>query len=54
MKTILVPAAGSETDEVAFATALAAARPIGGHLEFLHICMSPGEAAAFVPTYSSL
>jgi nucleotide-binding universal stress UspA family protein len=49
MKTILVPTSGSETDRAVFATALAAARPLGAHLEFLHICLSPGEAAPFVP-----
>ena len=49
MKTILVPTSGSETDKAVFATALAAARPLGAHLEFLHICLSAGEAASFVP-----
>jgi nucleotide-binding universal stress UspA family protein len=49
MKTILVPTSGSETDRAVFATAIAAARPFGAHLEFLHICLTPGEAAPFVP-----
>jgi hypothetical protein len=33
MKTILVPAAVSDTDQTVFATALAAARLLGAHLE---------------------
>lgn len=49
MKTILVPTAGSDTDRAVFATALAAARPLGAHLEFLHIRLNPGEAVPFVP-----
>ena len=49
MKTILVPTGGSETDDAVFAAALAAARPLGAHLEFLHVRLRPGEAAPFVP-----
>jgi nucleotide-binding universal stress UspA family protein len=49
MKTILVPAAGSDTDPAVFATALAAAQPLGAHLEFLHLRLQPGDAAAFIP-----
>lgn len=49
MKTILVPVGGSETDDAVFATALAAARPLGAHLEFLHIRVAPGEAAVYAP-----
>jgi nucleotide-binding universal stress UspA family protein len=47
--TIFVPAAGSETDEAVFSIALAAARALDAHLEFLHVCLSPSEAARFVP-----
>jgi nucleotide-binding universal stress UspA family protein len=49
MKTILVPTAGSDTDSAVFATALAAARPLSAHLEFLHLRLQPGDAAAFIP-----
>jgi nucleotide-binding universal stress UspA family protein len=49
MKTILVPAAGSDSDLAPFETALAAARPLGAHLDFLHIRISAGEAAPFIP-----
>ena len=34
IKTILVPASGSSTDEPVFATALAAARALAAHLDF--------------------
>jgi nucleotide-binding universal stress UspA family protein len=36
-KDILVPSTGAATDAAVFATALLAARPSGGHLEFLHV-----------------
>src|SRR5215471_4442553 len=49
MKSILVPVGGSETDGPLFETALAAARPFCGHLEFLHIHVSAGQAAANIP-----
>jgi nucleotide-binding universal stress UspA family protein len=49
MKTILVLSGGSKTDDVVFGTALGAARPLGAHLEFLHIRVSAGQAAAFTP-----
>ncbi len=49
MKTILVPVGGSRTDHAAFATALAAARAVAAHLEFLHIRISPAEAAEYTP-----
>lgn len=49
MKTILVLAGGSATDEAVFHTALAAARPFGAHLDFLHVRVGPGEAAAVTP-----
>ena len=44
MKTILVPASGSETDGAVFATALALARSVRGHLQFFHIRLSPAQA----------
>ena len=49
LKTILVPMAGSETDEAVGATALAAARLWGAHLDFLHVFVTPVEAAANTP-----
>lgn len=49
MKTILVLVGGSATDDVVSNTALAAARPLRAHLEFLHVRVGPGEAAAFTP-----
>ena len=49
MKTILVLAGGGGTDETVFETAFAAAAPLAAHLEFLHVRLSPGEAAAFMP-----
>jgi nucleotide-binding universal stress UspA family protein len=45
MRSILVLAGGSESDKIVFETALAAARPIGGHLTFLHVQVDAGEAA---------
>jgi len=49
MKSILVPAGGSDTDELVFATALAAARPFSAHLQFVHIYVNPGQAAINTP-----
>jgi nucleotide-binding universal stress UspA family protein len=37
IKTILVPATGSDRDGAVFASALAVARAFGAHLEFLHV-----------------
>lgn len=45
MKTILVPAGGSDTDDVTFATAYAAARCFNAHMEFLHIRVAAVDAA---------
>ena len=47
MKTILVLIGGGDRDQVVLQTALAAALPFSAHLEFLHICVSPGEAARY-------
>jgi nucleotide-binding universal stress UspA family protein len=49
MKTILVLTGGSDTDTAVYDTALAAARPLCAHLEFLHIRLSAGQAAEFTP-----
>ena len=54
IKTILVPAMGSETDAGVFASALAVARPFGAHLGFLHICIDAATfAATITPEVSS-
>jgi len=51
IKTILVPTRGTSKDASVFATALALARPLGAHLEFLHIpTPDPEAAAAGAPT----
>lgn len=49
MKTILVPASGSTTDEPVFATAGAAAQALAAHLDFYHVRLSGGQAAARAP-----
>lgn len=49
IKTILVPVSGSGTDQNVFATALAAARPLGAHLQFLHVHLTAGIAALHAP-----
>jgi nucleotide-binding universal stress UspA family protein len=49
MKTILVPTSGSVSDYSVFETALAAARLVDGHLEFLHLRLAPEEAALHTP-----
>src|SRR6516164_2590567 len=46
IKTILVPATGSDRDGAVFASALAVARAFAAHLEFLHV--HPDAAAAAV------
>jgi len=52
IKTILVPVSGTHTDASVFATALALARPLGAHLEFLHLRFTLSEAAARSPHVS--
>ena len=37
IKTILVPATGTDLDRAVFASALAVARPFAAHLDFLHV-----------------
>jgi nucleotide-binding universal stress UspA family protein len=49
MKNILVAASGGAVDSVVFATALAAAQPLGAHLEFFHLRVPLGEAARHTP-----
>ncbi len=49
MRTILVMAGGRESDKTVFDTALSAARPLGAHLEFLHVRISASDAAAYTP-----
>jgi len=49
MKSILVPTGGGQTDESVFETALAAARLFSAHLRFVHIRVSPAQAAAYTP-----
>jgi nucleotide-binding universal stress UspA family protein len=49
MRSILVAVGGSETDLPLFETALAAARPVSGHLQFVHVHIGAGEAAVNVP-----
>lgn len=46
IKTILVPATGSDSDGAVFASALAVARAFAAHLEFLHV--RPDAAATAV------
>jgi hypothetical protein len=54
IKTILVPATGSDADAGVFASALAVARPFGAHLGFLHIRVDAATfAAAIAPEVSS-
>jgi nucleotide-binding universal stress UspA family protein len=49
MKSFLIPIGGSDTDASLFETALAAARPFSSHMNFLHIHVGPGQAAANTP-----
>jgi hypothetical protein len=37
IKSILVPATGNDTDAELFASALAVARPLAAHIDFLHV-----------------
>jgi hypothetical protein len=43
MKTILVLIGGGDRDQVVSETAMAAARPLSAHLDFLHIRVRAGE-----------
>ena len=46
IKTILVPATGSDTDEIVFEAALSVARMFSSHLDFLHVRIDPLETIA--------
>src|SRR6516164_36313 len=48
IKTILVPAMGTDTDRGVFASALAVARPFGAHLDFLHTRIDAATIAATI------
>jgi nucleotide-binding universal stress UspA family protein len=49
MKAILVLTGGGETDRAVLDTALAAAKPLGAHLECLHVRVSTAQAAMVAP-----
>ncbi len=49
IKTILVPAGGSDSDYCIFETALALASPLAAHLEFYHVVVDALEAATHMP-----
>jgi hypothetical protein len=53
MKTILVTAGGSASDDVTFEAAYAAAQCFDVHLEFFHIRIAPTEAALYPPHVAS-
>jgi nucleotide-binding universal stress UspA family protein len=46
IKTILVPATGSNTDDTVFMSALAVARAFDAHIDFLHVRVDAGTVAA--------
>jgi len=49
IKTIFVPASGTQADQYTFAAALAVAKPLGAHLDFYHQRTSACEAAIQLP-----
>ena len=49
MKSFLIPIGGSDTDEPLFATALAAARSFGSHMNFFHVHIGAVQAAVNEP-----
>lgn len=53
IKTILVPATGSQTDDAVFTSALAAARMFNAHLGFLHVRVDAGAMVAAMATDGS-
>ena len=53
IKTILVPATGSDTDIAVFGSALAIARPFGAHLDFLHVRIDAATTAATIASHVS-
>jgi nucleotide-binding universal stress UspA family protein len=52
MRTILVLTGGGNTDRQVSASALAVAKPLGAHLDFLHVRVSQAEAASNTPHIS--
>src|SRR5262245_51330743 len=50
IKSILVPATGSQSDDAVFASALTVARKFAAHLDFLHV---RGDATAMAATMAS-
>ncbi|HEV2334941.1 MAG TPA: universal stress protein [Stellaceae bacterium] len=50
IKTILVAATGSESDNATFAAALAIARPFAAHLDMLHVKLDPVAIAVVMAT----
>lgn len=50
IKTILVGATGSESDNPVFAAALAVARPFAAHLDVLHVKLDPAALAVAMAT----
>jgi nucleotide-binding universal stress UspA family protein len=53
IKTILVPATGSDTDAAVFSSALTAARAFGAHLDFLHVRIDAVATAAAMASEGS-
>jgi nucleotide-binding universal stress UspA family protein len=53
IKTILVPATGSNTDDAVFMSALAVARAFDAHIDFLHVRVDAGTVAATMATDGS-
>ena len=49
MKSILVPIGGGQADKSVLDTALAAARLFSSHLQFVHMRVTPGQAAPYTP-----
>jgi nucleotide-binding universal stress UspA family protein len=49
LKAILVPVGGSDADASVFETALALARPLAAHLEFVHVRVTAAGAALHTP-----
>ncbi len=50
IKTILVPATGTDADSGVFTAALNVARLFAAHLDFLHVRLDPGDIAAALAT----
>src|SRR5467141_2326525 len=53
IRTILVPATGSNTDDAVFTSALAVARAFDAHIDFLHVRVDAGTVAATMATDGS-